>query len=536
MLTYLMPFSLPPFTEEWARTYLQVLFESFLFALGVPAAIYNLIDSDIKHLTQTRARARRYFLVTALLYIVVFAIVWLIPPDPNSQPGMATPLGPSSIIKSLVALATVTVLPFGVLVMGLWLNQQFEREKVIARLGNMLVANFKASGHLESMALKDLSYLGEHGRAGNEKRLVLDVLDRLARSVREQMADENTAYQGFELEGLIRHIPAMLDNSVEPGNEENYRRALDVLSNIWRCLGTRRITDDSFSTRETIRHLALRAVEKTSEATVLAYLEIAADCDNQMVFDMGIAAFGVNKFLVATAALNKLEEMAANALTGNSMPEAQRDTRANLLGMTAHFAAGGPSGLRRAETVLRFSDEFFAGTLREALADAIDYQYAIGRFETSDILQLFATKAATMKMVDLDRRIPEKRYQLPSKAGHPLTGPAMRLSSETEQLINPPVRRQESRRKHAGIDDELINPKRFRISEIMYALYLLFFSVIGFLVFRIIETEEIVAALGIVVMAIFGMWIMVILTRVKSILRVLKRSQSSSSVTHLTGR
>lgn len=51
---------LPPYTEEWATTYLQVLFESFLFALGVPTAIYSLIvDNDIKRVAQTRVKARR---------------------------------------------------------------------------------------------------------------------------------------------------------------------------------------------------------------------------------------------------------------------------------------------------------------------------------------------------------------------------------------------------------------------------------------------------------------------------------------------
>ena len=44
---------LPNYTEPWATTYLQVLFQSFLFALGVPTALYSLIiDNDIKRVAQ----------------------------------------------------------------------------------------------------------------------------------------------------------------------------------------------------------------------------------------------------------------------------------------------------------------------------------------------------------------------------------------------------------------------------------------------------------------------------------------------------
>src|SRR5438132_12488956 len=81
---------LPPYTEQWATTYLQVLFQSFLFALGVPTAIYSLIvDNDIKRVAQTRIKARRYFLATALLYVAAFIIVWFLHPAPSASASVA---------------------------------------------------------------------------------------------------------------------------------------------------------------------------------------------------------------------------------------------------------------------------------------------------------------------------------------------------------------------------------------------------------------------------------------------------------------
>src|SRR6267378_2612864 len=81
---------LPPYTEQWATTYVQILFQMCLFALGVPTAIYSLIiDNDIKRVAQTRVKARRYFLVSALLYVAAFIIVWFLHPEPSASAARA---------------------------------------------------------------------------------------------------------------------------------------------------------------------------------------------------------------------------------------------------------------------------------------------------------------------------------------------------------------------------------------------------------------------------------------------------------------
>lgn len=404
---------LPPFTEQWATTYLQVLFESFLFALGVPTAIYSLIvDNDIKRVAQTRVKTRRYFLVTGLLYFSVFIIVWFIHPDSNASRPPDSPHTLAHILKTFFAATTVTFLPFGVLMMGLRLNRQFKRERVINSLAETLLDTFETKDKLDAVALNDLSYLGEHGKAGEEKDLVLNVIDQLAERVQKRVREQNAEYHGFELEVLIRHIPTMLDNTTEPGNDQNYRRAGEVLTNIWRWLNKRgAVTDDALSTREAIRHLALRAVSRTSEETALAFLEAAGECDSHLVFEIGIAAFEDKKYLLAAAAFTKLEGIAGDAVAGNRGRDVQRETVSNLLGMTAHFASAGPSSFRRAETALQVNEEFFAPTLRRTLNDVFDYHYSAGRYETADKIMQLVVEAGKMKRVDLDRHIPDVASQ-----------------------------------------------------------------------------------------------------------------------------
>ena len=452
---------LPPFTEQWATTYLQVLFESFLFALGVPTAVYSLvIDADIKRVAQTLVKTRRYFLVTGLLYFAVFLIVWGIHPDPNPPPRCdsrstqstamgslpgdqkvtnasresaanelvapppiqvnkeAAALGPvpletaeaptrAQIFKTIVAAISVTFLPCGVLVMGLRLNRQFKREKVIGNLADTLLETFESNHTLDAVALRDLTYLGEHGKAGDEKGLVLDVIDRLIDRVQKKVREENVTYHGYELESLIRQIPTMLDNSIQPGADQDYARAIEVLANVWRWLsGRKNIPEDALSTREAIKHLALKAVNYAGEDTALAYLEVSADCDSHLVFQIGLAALNADKHLLAVGALSKLEAMATNAIAEKQNPDVRRETRANLLGIAAYLAGDGHSGGLRAEQAVVSNENVFSPSVRKSLVDAFTYHYDAGRFEIADKIKLFETFLTLSGAVDVDRNIP----------------------------------------------------------------------------------------------------------------------------------
>ena len=306
-------------------------------------------------------------------------------------------------MKSIFAAFTVTFLPFVVLITGVTLNSQFKREKVVQRLADELLKNLDAKSSIDTIALKDLSYLGEHGRAGDEKEMVLNVIDNLADKLQAKVRTEGLAYNGYELESLIRHIPPMLDNSSRPGSDQNYLRAVEVLSNIWRWLSIRKGTSDAGATLQALKVLALRSVDSMTEETSLAYLEIAAECDSHIVFDMGEVAINARKYRLVVGALSKLESMASSAVTDNDLG---RETKANLLGIAAHLATDGPSGARRAEKALHYNQELFKPSLREALVDAFDYQYSAGRFDIADKINLLITEAAKMKTVELDRPAP----------------------------------------------------------------------------------------------------------------------------------
>lgn len=466
---------LPKYTEQWATTYLQVLFQSFLFALGVPTALYSLIiDNDIKRVAQTRVKFRRYFYGTAMLYAAVLIIVWLLHPDAQESPaagqvgpaaqvaatslppdvsaaiamqpeapqavadgnapqaGTPTPQEPpkndgrapegrstTSIIKSVIAAAAVTVLPLIVLAYGYQLNKYFKRETVVANLAKELLARLDADRSIDTVALKDLTYLGEHGRAGEEKEVVLSIIDDLVWAVQKRVQQGALDYHGYELDSLIRHIPEMLDNPTQPGNDQNFTRAVEVLVNIWRWLGpdseSGKVTDDAIAAREALRHLALYSVEKMAEATSHNYLEIAAECDSNMVFEMALASIKAGRYPLAIAALGKLESLAGNAFmqahdseaikkySREQLESAAKEAKGNLLGIAASLAADSPSGALRAEKILHDNEEIFSPTIRQALADAFVYHSKAGYLDIADNVMQLSAEAVKMKTIDLDR-------------------------------------------------------------------------------------------------------------------------------------
>ena len=423
---FLIPDWQPPFTEQWATTYVQVLFEAFLFALGVPTAIYSLIvDDDIKRVGRTRVKLWGYFAFAALLFVAVSGFVWgplreSVPSagTPAPQPEAAAAAAAANDAKpkhvsaadlllrsrSVLAASAVTVLPAFVLIAGLWLNRQFKRRLVVRRLARRLARSFRKRGHFDERILNDLSYLGEHGRAGDEKKLVLDEIDSLARDVQGNKWSLRQQYNGSELEELIRNIQRMLDNELKPGNDDNYRHAVEVLARVWRRLQSRTaLPADATSTHETLKHLGLLAVRAKTEQTALAYLEEAAACDSDIVFEMGLSAFGDGKYFLGVAALTKLEGMASDTTLRNHTRDTAADIVSNMLGLVAHFAGeGSAAAFRRAETSLAVNQELFAPTLREAIAAAVEYQYGAGRYETADKLLLLDASAAKMVSVKLD--------------------------------------------------------------------------------------------------------------------------------------
>jgi hypothetical protein len=375
----------PQLTETWATAYLQILIGLFIFAIGIPAFAFQLVvQEDIRHVTHRRMKMRIWHTSVILLLLACVSFIWIIHPanlegDSKVAPVIATPDAPEQdktyeILQSYAGSIIVTI-PILAIMFGFKLLDNLKRENVVRGLERHLEKIFDQSGFLEDSTLSDVVYLGEHGKSGREKKMALDALGRLAKHVQN-----SGKYKGCELEQLIRGLKVILDNGARPGEDDDFYIAANILRDIWNRLSEHRLSSnhDADMARKTIKHLAIVAVVEKSEPTALTYLEDAAMCDSGIVFEIGLSALGNRRFLIATAALNKLEAIAERIGLFSDY-----ETSSNLLGLLSHFMATGLSTRLRAESFFAQA-EASPDSLKTALATAFIYHYSNGSYDTSD--------------------------------------------------------------------------------------------------------------------------------------------------------
>jgi hypothetical protein len=422
---------LPVLSEQWATTYLQILFGLMVFALGIPALAFELIvQEDVRHVVQRRWHLKVWLALVFMLFISSILFVWLLHPlqdgrgltpveppppataaegQPQPQPGGggSATTGNDNAAKatlprgmdawawkmSFAAALLLTLVPSLTFVGGWILFDRCRRVKVVASVAKSLTQSYERRKILDETDLEDLLYLGTHGKAGRQKAIVLEVINRMATTVQESPS----GYNGSELEDLIRGIQAVLRYESQRGNDENFTSAAAILKNIWFRLSKNNHTysSDATATLDTLKELGIFAVKHRTEPTALIYVEEAAASDSDILFEMGVAALEVRHFFIASAALVKLESLASEILIGDGaldgvmMPRVQardspQDVKANLIGLLAHFSASGVSARRRALLSFQTNAEYFMPSRTNAFNEAFEYHYDMARYETSD--------------------------------------------------------------------------------------------------------------------------------------------------------
>jgi hypothetical protein len=366
----------PQLTEAWATAYLQVLIIIFVFALGIPALVFQLIvPEDVRHVIHHRLRIRIWYASTCLLAFASISFVWIFHPHAGLQPAPW---------QSYVASAAVTITPLLALVSGALVFLSYKRNRVVGRLEETVRLQFCRSGVWDEESLDDLIYLGSEGTAGREKELALSALGRLAKE-----AQSHEFYRGSDLDQVIKGLEATVGGGERRGNDHNFISAAHILQSIWTnikdfdCL-------DYATTKVTLRNLAISAVRKMSEPTAFVYLEDAATLDSDIVLAIGATALECKSFLIATAALNKLEALAEQAerITFN-------EQNANLLGLLAAFHVSGGSTRQRAQALLSRSLSNFQPSFPTLLSQAIRYHYGNGNYKISDDLLNLQSESAS---------------------------------------------------------------------------------------------------------------------------------------------
>ena len=373
---------LPQLTETWAATYLQVIATMLVFALGIPALIVQVIvREDLRRIIHRRLMIfyRVVFLLSVLIAVVCASFVWFLHPCPGSH---------ISDQQHLVAAIVVTMALFLPIVSWLIFSRECLRDTAIHRLKGESTRTIHSSGTLAEKPLTDLIRLGEQGDAGLEKMQVLEALNYLAAQVQGW-----ESYEGDELEQLVQGIETILVGGGQRGSIDNFRLAAGILGRIVARSQERRLiaAPDMGITLRTLGRLGVGALDLEFERATLAYLEpIASSAEgeegafqsaSQRLFEIGTSALETKRFLIAVAALNKLETLAEYRVPLSG------EISADLLGLLAHFWTADSKAARgHAQRILSRTEAFFSPSLQDSLRSAIEHQIRTTQFDTADKL------------------------------------------------------------------------------------------------------------------------------------------------------
>lgn len=417
-----MPTFPPSLTEVWATVYFQILIGVFIFALGIPAIEFQLVvEEDVRHVVVRRQTGMWIWkIIVWILFVGALSFVWFIHPisegrkvvegNPARVPAAYPSASPSPAIdvvgqvspqpsagssvetsgalddqrtQGVIAAALITLTFLLAITYGLRLPQKYKRSTVIDNFQKQMTEHFEKHGSLDPDALDDLVYLGEHGRAGDEKELVILAFKAVVAKV-----TTSERYTGRELKELLESLILILRNGTRPGSDRNYFLAAKLLKETWHevhHLGVAIISNnDAQLAASLLRQLGIEAVKTMSEETALAYVGFAGDCaDQRTVYALGIEAFCTRRFLIASGALSKLESLAIP--TRNSML-APNDATSALLGLLAYFVDYGEATRERARTFLARSRKRFSPSLDTCIKTALFYHYYNSNFDAVDRL------------------------------------------------------------------------------------------------------------------------------------------------------
>lgn len=393
----------PPLTETWASAYLQILIGLLVFALGIPAFIFQLIvREDIRHVTARRMKTGLYWSSIVFLIFASLAFVWFLHPS-------ATEVMPAW--KNRLAATLVTIIPIFVGFSSAYRLNYYRREKLIKAIAGDILKTYRrrqliagilqpSNGLIgrilkryprkpliEEQLLRDLIDLGSHGKAGYEKRLVLEALLEIAQTVQQ-----NGQYAGDDLKDLIQSLDKVVRCGDIAGDKENFYEAADILESILGNLNShpeaKHSFDDTEAIKVTFESLGLEAIKSKDNPTVVKLLDLAGLYNTEIVFKMGIAALHTRRFLIAISALGKLE---AEVLRGGGLSCDQTTFR--LFGLLAHFVVSGKAARRQArETLSRLHIESYAAVfVKDCLHRAFDYYYTHAEYEVADHIAVLSS-------------------------------------------------------------------------------------------------------------------------------------------------
>jgi len=362
----------------WVAGCLLVIAMLVIFALGYPQLLYQIsVPADIRRILRHRPHGmvpRRWKYADALLLLAMLALLIV---GPASAAGRLSV--PYWILPA--GMGVVLVVAAGVFVLDL---HQMQHHTVIDWLAASAVDRVRQSGEVDEECLTMLRLLADQSQHGDEKRLVLTSLEKVA-----FVAIGSTAYTGSQLDDTLKTICQVATGGDKPPSYANAALAFKILNDAITQIraGCHTGGPDDMEAMRCVTELG-KVCTKSEELSAISSTCIGLiDNDSDSLFKLARAAEFAPSRLVVLAVLSRLETLAAEAHL-----DPQNTVTQNYLAVAAHVSATDESGFgrRRIRDRLGEGQKEHTKQFAAAFPAAIAYHASLGHYETAGLLETLA--------------------------------------------------------------------------------------------------------------------------------------------------
>lgn len=359
--------------NDYIQLIVEVSVTVYVFLLGLPTLVNQIfLPDDLRRMSKKNymenTRWHLYALTGMLFGILILAIPFKSGLSDKVRVWLVTFLFYAMLIDTLVFLFANLI------------KSQGYRAKIIEKIKQMILRDYRKNKSIDPVFLDDLEYLGIFSKAGAETRIIIEALECV---LTETYQKDGETFDNDILIRIIDILCVSVTNSVEPGSRENMVDVLTIFKSLLMDLSnfstqdnqliygneTRKIKDCTFK----IALTSLKRDYADMMPLVLNVLTLIPRSSDKL-FDIGILAMDKGQFQIAT---NVLAEI---------MDRDNKDylTMNNYLGLVAHFFFAGKAARRQATRSLERNKIKLA---KKELDAGIEYHYIMSNFSTVDKME-----------------------------------------------------------------------------------------------------------------------------------------------------
>lgn len=290
-------------TEAWGAAYIESVVTLFVFALGLPALVYQIgIPPDlVTIIARNRWVRRTWLLVMAMPYVCIGAVlIWWFHPV-NETPVSSNDATTVAFLMSFILVWSIC--PW------IYVGRVATRTRVTKKLLRQIEIGLFFQRKFDEPSLVDLGHVAGWAEPGREKEQPIDALIQVSRSFYRDTPEGSV--EGDELKSVLLQLERAVLSGAKLGNDENFLKVgdhIEWLIRTLRKLNPRSESDLSISAM-IIERLGCHVVNNMAKPTALMFLQNLKLMPESLL-QYALHALAKGDYALAIAAFRTLECMA----------------------------------------------------------------------------------------------------------------------------------------------------------------------------------------------------------------------------------